>query len=265
MDLETPSPRATRSTASSARSSTTRPAGGGCGSSRVELKAIEPPRVHPGARWRSRCAPTGRSARRSCPQGAKQSAILTAEGERQAAVLRARGEAEATVVRADADATAQATRAQGRGAGDLDGLPRDPRGQPRSVSCSPTSTCRRCRRSLRATRTRSGSCRARSAGRWTGSATSSAPARRPPSRAAPARRSRPGERDPRRAGPARPRAHAVASGGRSRRQQRRHAATAPRRQRGPLKSRRPPNDLHPAPLPGPSRGSRGGPGPSRSR
>ena len=54
---------------------------------------------------------------------------------------------------------------RGRGPGDRDGLPGDPRRAARTRRCSSTSTSRCCRRSPRATPTRCGSCRARSARR----------------------------------------------------------------------------------------------------
>jgi hypothetical protein len=66
----------------------------------------------------------------------------------------------------------------------------------RTSACWPTSTCRCCRRSPRATPTRSGSCRARSARRWKDSAVSS-----PAQPASPPNRPRP---DPARPDPARP-------------------------------------------------------------
>ena len=69
-------------------------------------------------------------------EGVKQSQILTAEGEKQAAILRAEGE------RAGRDPARR-----GRGEGDRHGVRGDPRRATPTRSCSPTSTCRRCRRS----------------------------------------------------------------------------------------------------------------------
>ena len=102
--------------------------------SRVELKAIEPPASIQGSMEKQMRADRDKRAAILSAEGAKQSAILTAEGEKQAAVLRARGEAEAEVVRAEADATAAGRPGARPGAGDRDGLPRDPRGQPRSAA-----------------------------------------------------------------------------------------------------------------------------------
>ncbi len=66
-----------------------------------------PARRRSRTRWRSRCAPTARSARRSSQaEGQKQSPILTAEGEKQAAVLRAEGQRQATILEAEGQAKA---------------------------------------------------------------------------------------------------------------------------------------------------------------
>ena len=149
---------------------------------RVELKAIEPPGSIQDSMEKQMRADRDKRAAILSAEGSKQSAILTAEGERQAAVLKARG-----TPRRSCSGPRLTPRPRRRG----------PAGRPRrSARCSgpstkatptsgcwPTSTCRCCRRSPRATRTRSGSCRARSPRRWRESAVSSArPAPGSPSR-----------------------------------------------------------------------------------
>ena len=62
----TRSRRVTRSTASCARNSTRRPASGGSGSAGSSSRRSSRP-ARSRTRWRSRCAPTGTSAPRSCP------------------------------------------------------------------------------------------------------------------------------------------------------------------------------------------------------
>jgi len=109
---------------------------------RVELKAIEPPSSIQDSMEKQMRADRDKRAAILSAEGSKQSAILTAEGERQAAVLKARGDSEAGI---------------------------------RTSGCWPISTCRCCRRSRRATPTRSGSCRVRSVRRSRGSAVFSAP------------------------------------------------------------------------------------------
>ena len=72
---------------------------------RVEIKAVDPPQDASRTRWRSRCAPSGTSARRSCrPRARAQSQILTAEGDKQGAILRAEGERSAAILRAEGQA-----------------------------------------------------------------------------------------------------------------------------------------------------------------
>ena len=160
---------------------------------RVELKAIEPPGSIQDSMEKQMRADRDKRAAILSAEGSKQSAILTAEGERQAAVLKARGDSEALVLRAEADAKAQAARARGQ-AEAISTVFRPSTRATRTSACSPTSTCRCCRRSPRATRTRSGSCRARSARPWRASAVSSAP----PPRAGPTPRpSRPRQCPPR--------------------------------------------------------------------
>ena len=115
---------------------------------RVELKSIEPPRTVQEAMEKQMRAERDRRATILTAEGVKQSQILTAEGEKQSAVLRAEG---------PADGGDPARR--GRGEGDRHRLPGDPRRRAPTRRCSPTSTCRCCRSSRRATRTRSGSSR----------------------------------------------------------------------------------------------------------
>ena len=149
---------------------------------RVELKAIEPPGSIQDSMEKQMRADRDKRAAILSAEGSKQSAILTAEGERQAAVLKARG-----TPRRSCSGPRRTPRPRRRGPA---GRPR--RSAPcsgpstkatRTSGCWPTSTCRCCRRSPRVTRTRSGSCRARSPRRWRGSAVSSArPAPGSPSR-----------------------------------------------------------------------------------
>src|SRR6202050_4920280 len=117
---------------------------------RVEIKAIEPPGSIQDSMEKQMRADRDKRAAILSAEGSKQSAILTAEGERQAAGLRARGPAGSP--KPSAPCSRPSTTAT------------------RTSGCWPTSTCRCCRRSRRATPTRSGSCRARSARRWKGSA-----------------------------------------------------------------------------------------------
>src|ERR1700742_2222625 len=157
--------------------------------SRVELKAIEPPGSIQDSMEKQMRADRDKRAAILSAEGAKQSAILTAEGARQAAVLRARGEAEAIVLRAEAEATAQAARARGQAEAISTVFKAIHEGNPDQRLLA-YQTCRCCRRSPRATRTRSGSCPARSARRWRASAASSAtpPRLAPPKRSAPPKR-----------------------------------------------------------------------------
>ncbi len=122
---------------------------------RVELKAVDPPASIQEAMEKQMRAERDRRAAILQAEGIKQSQILTAEGEKQSAILRAEGQRES-----------QALLRRGAGEGDRDRVrARSTRATP-TRSCLPTSTCRCCRRSPRATRTRSGSSRARSRRRW---------------------------------------------------------------------------------------------------
>ena len=131
---------------------------------RVELKSIDPPGDIQEAMEKQMRAERDRRAAILTAEGVKQSQILTAEGEKQAAVLKAEGAK-----------TGGDPARRGRGEGDRHRLPGDPRRATPTRSCSATSTCRCCRSSPRARRTRSSSSRASSRRR---SATSPAGSRR---------------------------------------------------------------------------------------
>ncbi|KMY22654.1 SPFH/Band 7/PHB domain protein [Actinobaculum suis] len=74
--------------------------------SRVELKAIDPPRTVQGAMEQQMKAERDRRAAILTAEGVKQSQILTAEGEKQAAILKAEGQAQATILRAQGESRA---------------------------------------------------------------------------------------------------------------------------------------------------------------
>ncbi|MDO4887902.1 MAG: SPFH domain-containing protein [Actinomycetaceae bacterium] len=74
--------------------------------SRVELKAIDPPRTVQGAMEQQMKAERDRRAAILTAEGVKQSAVLTAEGEKQSAILRAEGQAQSTILRAQGEARA---------------------------------------------------------------------------------------------------------------------------------------------------------------
>ena len=74
--------------------------------SRVELKAIDPPRSVQGAMEQQMKAERDRRAAILTAEGVKQSAVLTAEGEKQSAILRAEGQAQSTILRAQGEARA---------------------------------------------------------------------------------------------------------------------------------------------------------------
>ena len=122
---------------------------------RVEVKAIDPPASIQEAMEKQMRAERDRRAAILTAEGSKQSQILNAEGAKQSAVLTAEG----------AEDRGHPAR-RGRGEGDRDGLRGHPRRRPRPGSARPTSTCRCCPSSRRATRTRSSSSRASSARRW---------------------------------------------------------------------------------------------------
>ena len=111
---------------------------------RVELKAIDPPPSVQESMEKQMRAERDRRAAILTAEGVKQSQILTAQGEQQAAILRAEGDKQSAVLRATGEAEAVKRSST-------------PSTRPTPTrSCSPTSTCRLCRRSPRATRTRSG-------------------------------------------------------------------------------------------------------------
>ena len=114
---------------------------------RVELKAVDPPPSIQEAMEKQMRAERDRRAAILTAEGVKQSQILTAEGEKQSSILRAEGQRESQILRPRAS-------------------PRRSRpcstpstGATPTPSCWPTSTCRCCPRSPRATPTRSGSSR----------------------------------------------------------------------------------------------------------
>lgn len=74
--------------------------------SRVELKAIDPPRSVQGAMEQQMKAERDRRAAILTAEGVKQSAVLTAEGEKQSAILRAEGQAQSAILRAQGEARA---------------------------------------------------------------------------------------------------------------------------------------------------------------
>ncbi len=116
---------------------------------RVEIKAIDPPKSVVDAMEKQMRAEREKRAAILNAEGQRQSKILTAEGEKQSAILNAEGEKQSAILR---------PRARPR---------RSARSSSRSTTatrtrrCSPTSTCRRCRSSPRARGTRSGSSPAR--------------------------------------------------------------------------------------------------------
>lgn len=77
--------------------------------SRVELKAIDPPRTIQDSMEKQMRAERDRRAAILTAEGQKQSEILTAEGQRQAAILEAEGDAQAAILRANAEAEAIVT------------------------------------------------------------------------------------------------------------------------------------------------------------
>ena len=132
---------------------------------RVEIKAIEPPSSIQDSMEKQMRADRDKRAAILSAEGSKRSAILTAEGEREAAVLRARGKSRRPC---SGPRRTPGHRRRGRKGRRK---PSPPCSRPsttatRTSACLLTSTCRCCRRSRRAMRTRSGSCRARSARHW---------------------------------------------------------------------------------------------------
>ena len=113
---------------------------------RVELKAIDPPASIKDSMEKQMRADRDKRAAILTAEGFKQSQILTAEGEKQSAILKAAGRSGS---RRSSSAEGQAKAIDTVFKAIHEGDP-DP-------SCSPTSTCRCCRRSPRARRTRCGS------------------------------------------------------------------------------------------------------------
>ena len=110
---------------------------------RVEIKSIDPPGTIQEAMEKQMRAERDRRAAILTAEGVKQSQILTAEGQKQAAVLTAEG----------AEAGGDPAR-RGRVQGDRRRCSRRSTTATPTRSCSATSTCRCCRSSPRATRTR---------------------------------------------------------------------------------------------------------------
>ena len=124
---------------------------------RVELKAIDPPKSVKDAMEKQMRAEREKRAAILTAEGVRASKILTAEGEKQSAILTAEGVRQAKILTAKARRRPSAQCS--RPCTTTTPIP----------SYSPTSTCRRCRNSRRARATRSGSSRARSrprCGRW---------------------------------------------------------------------------------------------------
>ena len=125
---------------------------------RVEIKAIDPPKSVKDAMEKQMRAEREKRAAILTAEGVRQAKILTAEGEKQSAILTAEG-AKQSRDPAAPKARRRPSRRSSRPCTTTTPIP----------SCSPTSTCRRCRSSRRARATRSGSSRARSrrrCGRW---------------------------------------------------------------------------------------------------
>lgn len=77
--------------------------------SRVEIKAIDPPRSIQDSMEKQMRAERDRRAAILTAEGQKQSEILTAEGQRQSSILEAEGDAQAAILRANAEAEAIVT------------------------------------------------------------------------------------------------------------------------------------------------------------
>jgi regulator of protease activity HflC (stomatin/prohibitin superfamily)/membrane protein implicated in regulation of membrane protease activity len=73
---------------------------------RVEIKAIDPPKSVKDAMEKQMRAEREKRAAILTAEGARQSAILTAEGDKQSAILRAEGDKQATILRAEGQAEA---------------------------------------------------------------------------------------------------------------------------------------------------------------
>ena len=73
---------------------------------RVEIKAIDPPKSVKDAMEKQMRAEREKRATILTAEGARQSSILTAEGDRQSAILRAEGDKQAAILRAEGEAQA---------------------------------------------------------------------------------------------------------------------------------------------------------------
>jgi regulator of protease activity HflC (stomatin/prohibitin superfamily) len=145
---------------------------------RVELKAIDPPPSIQDAMEKQMRADRDKAGDHPAVEGARESSIKTAEGQKAAQILAAEGAKQSAIL------APRPSGSPGSCGPRVSGPPatwprrgRRRRSRPcsrRSTrptptrSCSPTNTCRPSRRSRRATRTRSGSCRASSPRRWRG-------------------------------------------------------------------------------------------------
>ena len=94
---------------------------------RVEIKGIDPPPSIKDSMEKQMRADRDKRALILTAEGQRQSAILTAEGTKQSAILNAEGDRESQILRAQADRESADPAGPGRGAGDPDRLPGDPR------------------------------------------------------------------------------------------------------------------------------------------
>ena len=111
---------------------------------RVEIKAIDPPKSVKDAMEKQMRAEREKRAATLPPRARGSSQILTAEGDKTGKILRAEGDRQAAILRAEGEAQAIATSSARSTA------------TTRTPSCSPTSTCRRYPNWPTARETRSG-------------------------------------------------------------------------------------------------------------
>ena len=137
---------------------------------RVELKGIDPPPSIKDSMEKQMRADREKRAVILTAEGQRQAAILTAEGSKQSAILNAEGDRESLILRAQADRESQILRAQGEGQAIQTVFQAIHDGQPGPVAARLPVPPDDARRSPRATPTRSGSSRPRSARRSRGSA-----------------------------------------------------------------------------------------------
>jgi regulator of protease activity HflC (stomatin/prohibitin superfamily) len=144
---------------------------------RVEIKAIDPPPSIQDAMEKQMRADRDKRAIILAAEGQREAAIKSAEGQKAAQILAAEGQKQAAILAAEADRQSRILKAEGERPGSSPRRARRRRSKRPSARsmppspirrCWPISTCRRCRRSRRATRTRCGSSRASSARRWRG-------------------------------------------------------------------------------------------------